>query len=128
MAVAFAQPVSHRAGERPLRLTRRGRRVVRGLVWAAGTTALAVVVTVLVLALSSVFAPEAMAGADTPTLPPGSTAVEVVVAPGDTLWELSRIYAPDRDPREVVADIVRINGLDGGTDLAAGARILVPVD
>jgi hypothetical protein len=52
--------------------------------------------------------------------------VAVVVAPGDTLWQLAREHSPDRDPRSVVADIVAINDL-GSTGVQAGAEVLVPV-
>ena len=51
--------------------------------------------------------------------------VAVVVAPGDTLWQLAREHAPDRDPRSVVADIVDLNDL-GSTGVQAGAEVLFP--
>lgn len=34
-----------------------------------------------------------------------------VVRRGDTLWEIARAVAPDADPREVIAAIMRANGL-----------------
>jgi hypothetical protein len=85
---------------------------------------------VLVVTLaSSALAPGAVAGdwsadADTGT---GSGTVAVVVAPGDTLWDLAQRHAPDRDPREFVAEVYRINDLPESGLVRAGDRLLLPV-
>jgi LysM domain len=47
------------------------------------------------------------------------------VEAGDTLWGIARRVAPDRDPREVVDQMVRDNRLHGS--LQVGQRLLVPV-
>lgn len=48
-----------------------------------------------------------------------------VVQPGDTLWQLARAAAPDRDPREIVDKLIRANDLDGGT-IMPGQRLVLP--
>ena len=49
----------------------------------------------------------------------------VLVQPGDTLWSLAERIAPARDPREVVSQIRRLNGLPTAA-LQAGQQLLVP--
>jgi LysM repeat protein len=38
----------------------------------------------------------------------------VTVEPGDTLWSVASRTAPDRDPHDVVAELIRLNGLGSG--------------
>jgi hypothetical protein len=38
----------------------------------------------------------------------------VTVEPGDTLWSVASRTAPDRDPSDVVAELIRLNGLSSG--------------
>jgi len=48
-----------------------------------------------------------------------------VVHPGDTLWGIaSRLVGPEGDPRPVMDDLVRSNGIDGA--LAVGTRLTLP--
>lgn len=96
-----------------LRLTRRGRAVF---------TALAAVPIAIVASVSVLGAGVAAAdGGQSPVAP-----LEVVtVGHGDTLWELAESIAPDEDPREVIADIVRLNGLDGAV-VQPGQKIALP--
>jgi hypothetical protein len=56
----------------------------------------------------------------------GPPAVRVVIAPGDTLWEIARVrVGPEADPRPLVDAIREANGL--GTDpLPAGSLIVLP--
>jgi hypothetical protein len=103
--------VAHRAApEAPLRLTRRGRVVL--------------VLLPAVLALSSAFvgvsAPFAQAD-------PSASSGAVVVRAGDTLWSVAGRVAPARDPRDVVAELERVNHLSGAVVLA-GSRLQVPAD
>ncbi len=50
------------------------------------------------------------------------------VAAGDTLWGYARVAAGSgQDVRDVVADIVDLNGLESGR-LTVGQRILLPVE
>jgi hypothetical protein len=46
-----------------------------------------------------------------------------VVRPGDTLWDLAVVLAPDRDPRVVVAALERAAG---GATVHPGQRIVLP--
>ncbi len=50
----------------------------------------------------------------------------VVVQPGETLWQIATEIAPRADPRETVALIRSLNGLDDSA-IAAGRSIVVPV-
>jgi nucleoid-associated protein YgaU len=100
-----------RAAEQPVRLTRRGRLVIT----AIATLAVAGLLTVL----------GARLGGGDPAPPPSSAApAAVVVQPGDTLWSIARRVAPDRDTRQVVDDLRRLNELSS-TDLDVGQRLLV---
>lgn len=98
------------AAERPLRLTARGR----------------VVVWVLALALAAGVGGAALsAQADGPT---GALEVQrLAVAPGQTLWEIAvGVAEPGDDVRDVVIELMRLNGLSTG-GLQAGQQIVVPV-
>jgi hypothetical protein len=83
----------------PLRLTRRGRRVVAGLSVLIGLGIAAATVAVVGPGEGSGFR---LVGVET-----------VVVHPGDTLWSIARNTAPEEDPRAVVDAIVDLNALDG---------------
>lgn len=96
----------------PVRLTRRGR-VLLLFVLAA---ALTVLVTVGQAAIT-----QAGPGGE-PVAPLGVTRVEA----GETLWALAQRIAPDRDPREVVAQIRELNGMDSSM-LQVGQQLLLPV-
>lgn len=50
----------------------------------------------------------------------------VVVQPGDSLWQLASELDPNTDPRDLVAEIVRLNQLDG-SGVQAGQPIAVPL-
>ena len=41
--------------------------------------------------------------------------VDVTVGPGDTLWGIAAAAAPEQDPRAVIAEIERLNGLTSDT-------------
>ncbi|QWC17431.1 LysM peptidoglycan-binding domain-containing protein [Cellulomonas dongxiuzhuiae] len=98
------------ASPAPLRLTRRGRAVVwcLGIALAAGVGGAA-----------------ASAQADGPV---AATEVRrVVVAPGDTLWDIAADAAsPGQDVRDVVLRLIALNELPSG-GLRAGQTIVVPV-
>lgn len=102
-----ARPAGAPAADRaPLRLTRRGAAVGIGL-------AAAVLIGVFAIARASAPADPA---------PPASAPAVVTVEDGDTLWSIAAAVAPQRDPRAVVADLRRINGLDS-VDLQPGQLI-----
>lgn len=98
-----------------LRLTRRGRIV-------AGT-----LVTILVsaaLAAAALFvSPQALASAD------DHEAQEfgyVIVAPGASLWEVAAEIDASTDPRDLVAEIVRLNQFEN-SGVQAGQPVAVPL-
>ena len=93
-----------------LRLTGRG----RGLLIA---------VALGLAATWTVLGPGAHAGDGVPAV----QVTAVTVAPGQTLWQLARSVAgPDQDVRDVVDELVQLNGLDG-VALQVGQQLLVPV-
>jgi LysM domain len=94
-----------RAPDAPLRLTRRGVLVL------AGVTAL-IAVSLLVLARAS--ASRSGGSVSRPST--------VTVRAGDTLWSIANVVAPTRDPRDVVADLMRLNRLTS-TDVSAGQQL-----
>jgi hypothetical protein len=91
-----------------LRLTRRGRLLV-GLLAVLAVAVAVAVATARLQALGD-------------RTVPASAPAEVVVAPGETLWGIAERVAPDRDPRDVVAQLRRLNGLPSG-EVHAGQRL-----
>lgn len=121
-------------GRRGLVLTHRGRRLVRVVAWVTATSVLALGLVLLWVVLAATVAPGALAGDGRPGVASGADAVsavdadsttEVVVGPGDTLWQIAGDHAPDRDPRSVVDDIVALNDLTS-TGVQAGQSLVVP--
>jgi len=99
-----------------LRLTARGRRVFAFLAALPVVVALAVAVVGGGAALASNES-GAQAGAFT----------EITVMSGETLWSIAEDVAPGADPRDVVAEITRLNALESGS-VAAGQRIAIPAE
>lgn len=104
-----------------LRITARGRRVLVGL--AAVPAAAAVGVAVLSGGLLS--GGDAVA-ADGPGAPAG-TYETVTVMPGDSLWSIAELVAPDDDPRDVVAALMNLNAIPSG-GLDAGQSVAIPLE
>lgn len=105
-----SRPVARPARSSGMRLTRRGRMVVL------------VVATVLLVAAFSLGRVSTTAAT---SVPPPVAYRSVVVAAGDTLWEIASTAVPDRDPRLTVEDIRRLNHLRGVT-VQAGQQLLLP--
>lgn len=99
-----------------LRLTRRGRLVLIGLPLMLGAAVL--------LTLIGFFTAPALASSG-PGLGPGRT-VAVAVAPGQTLWDVAVLAAPDRHPHDVIAEIQQLNNLPDSV-VRAGQRLFVPL-
>ena len=97
-----------------LRLTRRGRIVFTTL---AG---LPLVVWALVAVLGS-----GGAAADAGDAA-SSTFEYVTVHQGESLWAIAESIAPEADPRVVVDEIIRLNGLDDAV-LEPGQRLALPL-
>lgn len=100
----------------PLRLTRRGRVVLIGI----PLVLLAAILLSLVGFLTSpAKAADSAAGLSvTPT-------ITVTVQPGQSLWAIAGTVAPQRDARDVIADIVQLNNLTGG-GVVPGQQLFVP--
>ncbi len=81
-------------------------------------------VVVLLVGVCAALAP-AMSAGSVMSVPRGM--VVVAVRPGDTLWALARRFAPGSDPRTVVDEIMRVNGL-GSAGAPVGASLLVPAE
>lgn len=112
---------AHGAGpakQAPLRLTRRGRIVFFGLPL--------ILLAVLILSFSGFLNAPAKASDSAAELNLTPT-VSVTVQPGDSLWAIAGSVAPDRDPRDVVADIVQLNNLDDARVLP-GQTLFVPAN
>lgn len=120
---AGSAPVSHgnlhsgrKARTAPaLHLTRRGWVVLVAL-------PLALLAGVLLVASSFFTSPALAAGS-------GGEVTDtslVHVASGETLWALAAEYAPERDPRAVVEEIVELNALASST-VQAGQSLHIPV-
>lgn len=99
-----------------LRITARGRRVV------AFVVALPLAVA---LGVAAVGGGAALASGDAGA--PAGSFTEITVMSGETLWSIAEDIAPAADPRDVVAEITRLNALQGGS-LAAGQRIAIPTE
>jgi LysM repeat protein len=95
-----------------LRLTRRGRAVLTALV------AFPVVVAALIFALNGGVA--AATGEQT-----HATFHYVTVQSGDSLWSVAERLAPNADPRDVIADLVSLNGLDSAV-VTPGQQLAIP--
>ena len=105
-----------RAKQAPLRLTRRGRFVFIGVPL--------ILLAALILTLSGFLnapakAAESAAGLSlTPT-------VTVTVQPGESLWAIAASVAPERDPRDVVTDIIQLNNLEAAR-VVPGQALFIP--
>lgn len=100
----------------PLTLTRRGRLLFLGLPVLAGSAALLVLAVVFLVPATATATSGPLRGAGTE---------QVTVLPGQSLWDLAVAADPERDPRDVVDDIVELNDLDSSL-LVAGLLVEVP--
>jgi hypothetical protein len=98
----------------PLRLTARGRLVLRGLV---------VVLMLVAMATSGLALARGAHAADGPA--PAVVVHTHVVLPGETLWGIAQQVAPHDDPRDTVARIAEFNSLST-TAVRAGQRLALP--
>jgi LysM domain len=95
-----------------LRLTRRGRVVF---------TSLAAAPLVAIAAWLGVNALPAVATSSSSTVVFEYETIE----PGQSLWQVAATMAPESDPRDVIADIMRLNQLETST-VSPGQRIAIP--
>ena len=105
--------VSRVSMEMPVvRLTRRGRLLL---------TAVVLLSLVVAAVLLSGGAP-ARAGTDRS---PAMVGERVTVRPGETLWQIAERVAPGSDPRETVARILDLNGLQTA-EVQVGSALRLP--
>jgi hypothetical protein len=97
--------------EPPLRLTRRGRAVLRALV------------LLLLVALLSTAGLALARRAD--AADPLAPVRYHVVLPGETLWGIATRLDPSSDPRETIAELVETNHLPSAA-VGAGQRLILP--
>ncbi|MCM3656811.1 LysM peptidoglycan-binding domain-containing protein [Agromyces mediolanus] len=97
-----------------LRLTRRGRVVFTAL----GALPLVIWAAFSVLGAGAAAADDAFGQT-------GTSFEYVTVGAGDTLWEIAEAADPGADPRVVIDDIVRLNGLDSSV-VEPGQRLALP--
>jgi LysM domain len=112
--VFFGEPVRALPVARParrVRVTRRGRLVL---------VAIAALVLLLAISFGRTGSQAATATGTGPTLQ------QTTVQPGETLWAVAQRIAPKNDPREVIAQIRRINHLHSSV-LRVGQQLLLPV-
>lgn len=86
----------------------------------------AVLVAVLVLLLLAAFSLGRTVAEGSTSVQPGVQVEETTVMPGETLWAVAQRIAPGQDPRPVVDQIRRLNGLSSA-ELQAGQQLLLPV-
>ena len=113
---------SPEAGVRPVRtrvrLTRRGRMVIAGLITAS-------MVLVAALAWLAGTARADAAGSGVPSSAVYHSLRSVVVLPGQSLWSIATHYEPGSDPRNVIQQIIDLNALSG-TSVQPGEHLWLP--
>lgn len=96
---------------RVVRLTNRGRMLIVGLL--------------CLLAFFAVFGLRSAVGSDQSGAGGAGVTQRWVVQPGETLWTIAEATAPASDPRDVVDQLVEINGL-AGSGVEAGQSLEIP--
>ncbi|GAB5080310.1 LysM peptidoglycan-binding domain-containing protein [Arthrobacter sp. AD-310] len=100
----------------PLRLTRRGKIVLIGIPL--------VLLAALLLSLAGFFNSPAKASDSAQDIMVTPT-VTVTVQPGESLWAIAGTVAPERDARDVVAEIVQLNNLSAAA-VQPGQQLFIP--
>ncbi|HEX9088587.1 MAG TPA: LysM peptidoglycan-binding domain-containing protein [Arthrobacter sp.] len=109
-------PRAQGAKQAPLRLTRRGRFVFIGVPL--------ILLAALILSFSGFLNAPAKAAESAAELSLTPT-VSVTVQPGESLWAIAETVAPERDPRDVVADIIQLNNLEAAR-VVPGQALYIP--
>ena len=121
MTLMTAQFAGSPAAARPrpdgIRLTRRGRLLLRGVpVMLAAATATLAVAFLLGVLLSP-------AAVSSDTVAPATRSITVM--PGDSMWSIATTVAPEQDVYETITAIDELNGLEGRAP-ALGEELFVP--
>lgn len=101
-----------KAVKQPIRLTRRGRRVV------------AILALIPVMIAFLLIGMKVAQASDSSTNPTTQT---VVVKPGQSLWDVANATGMDRDIRETIWMIQQLNGMKT-SEVLAGQELIVPVN
>ena len=88
-----------------------------------GWTLIAVVSAGLLLGVGKTLQPAV--ASSTLTSSTATTFEYVTIMGGDSLWSIAEQYAPDRDPRDFIAEIVALNNMSDSV-VDAGMRIALP--
>ena len=105
-----------RVRQAPLKLTRRGRFVFIGVPL--------ILLAALILSFSGFLNAPAKAAESASELSLTPT-VTVTVQPGESLWAIAEAVAPERDPRDVVTDIIQLNNLNAAR-VVPGQALFIP--
>lgn len=132
MLSAYEELSAVEVADGPWRLTARGRAVVLVLcaVLLAGATAVGFASGGAQASAASTSAGHVsgVTAAAPVAVPVAATAPlqrEVVVRPGDTLWDVARRARPDADPREALEQLRQVNTLQGA-EVVPGQRLRLP--
>ncbi|MCP8998754.1 LysM peptidoglycan-binding domain-containing protein [Pseudarthrobacter sp. RMG13] len=116
VSTSDSAPRQRREALPPLRLTRRGRVVLIGIPL--------VILAAILLSLAGFLNAPAKAADSAADLSLTPT-VSVTVQAGQSLWAIAGTVAPERDPRDVIADIAQLNNLSAG-GVVPGQQLFVP--
>lgn len=109
--LVLVKEMAPKPANQPIRLTRRGRRVVAFL------ALIPIVIAFLLIGMRDAQATDGSNTAVTQT---------VVVKPGQSLWDIAVAISPSADPRETIWMIQQLNDMKTG-EVQAGQALIVPV-
>jgi hypothetical protein len=108
--LVLVQDQSFRVQKQPIRLTRRGRRVVALL------AIIPIALTFLLIGMRGAVATDGSIQSETQS---------VVVKPGQSLWDVAVAISPNTDPRETIWLIQQLNTMET-SEVLAGQALVVP--
>jgi|LakMenE01Jun11ns_1017448.scaffolds.fasta_scaffold9228062_1 hypothetical protein len=108
--LVLVQDQTFRVQKQPIRLTRRGRRVVALL------AIIPIALTFLLIGMRGAVATDGTVQSETQS---------VVVKPGQSLWDVAVAISPNTDPRETIWLIQQLNTMET-SDVLAGQALVVP--
>jgi hypothetical protein len=109
--LVLVQDQSFRVHKQPIRLTRRGRRVVALL------AIIPIALTFLLIGMRGAVATDGTVQSETQS---------VVVKPGQSLWDVAVAVSPNTDPRETIWVIQQLNSMKT-SEVLAGQALIVPI-
>jgi hypothetical protein len=108
--LVLVQDQTFRVQKQPIRLTRRGRRVVALL------AIIPIALTFLLIGMRGAVATDGTVQSETQS---------VVVKPGQSLWDVAVAISPNTDPRETIWLIQQLNTMET-SEVMAGQALVVP--